>query len=326
MKEYIRFTVVFAVLLMIIPCIVFLSAQSGDHPVTAAEQPSPDTRTIKICFTKEKQVREYPMKEYLLGAVMAQTPADFEPAALQAQAVLAYTYALQRLSAESAEPTADLCGAALSDDTTLYHGFFTPEQAKALYKDSYDKAKQKVLSAIDAVSGKYLSYKGKPIIVAFHAANDGHTRSAKDVWSQDIPYLTSVESEPDTALKQAQSETELTAEQFRQKLSAKYPDIKFTDKPQDWLKVTATGEFSLVKAVTVCGKQLSAANFCAALDLSSQSFSFECKDDKFTFTCKGIGHMVGMSQLGANEMAKQGSSCDEILSHYFPACTLSTEH
>ena len=326
MKEYIQFTVVFAVLLLMIPCLVFLSPHSAQTQSSAASsEQAPDTASVKIFFTKEKQVREYPMQQYILGAVFAQTPADFEPAALQAQAVLAYTYALQRISAESAKPTPALCGAALSDDTTLYHGFFTPEQAKELYKDDYEKAKEKILSAINSVSGKYLTYGGKPIIVAFHAVSDGHTRSAKDVWGQDIPYLTSVESKPDETLKQALSKTEFTADQFKQKLSAQYPDIKFTDKPQDWLKVTQTGEYSLVKSVTVCEKELPADKFCTALGLASQSFVFEFKDGKFTFTCKGLGHMVGMSQLGANEMAKQGSSCDEILSHYFPACKLSTE-
>ena len=45
--------------------------------------------------------------------------------------------------------------------------------------------------------------------------------------------------------------------------------------------------------------------------------------DKFIFTCKGLGHMVGMSQCGANEMAKQGKNCDQILTHYFKGCTLS---
>ena len=327
MKEYIQFTVVFAVLLVIIPCLVFLSPQSEKPQSSSlsAEQTAPDTQTVKIYFTKEKQVREYPMQDYLLGAVMAQTPADFEPAALQAQAVLAYTYALQRLSAEASNPTADLCGAALSDDTTLYHGFFTPEQAKALYKNDYDKAREKVLAAITAAKGKFLAYNGKPIIVAFHAVSDGHTRSAKDVWSQDIPYLTSVESKPDETLKQALSKTELTSDELKQKLSAKFPEISFTSDPTQWLKVSQTGEYALVKTVSVCGKEIPAADFCSTLDLASQSFSFECNGGKFIFTCKGLGHLVGLSQLGANEMAKQGATCEQILAHYFPACTLTSD-
>ena len=330
MKEYIKITAVFAVLLMLIPCIVFLGAKQqraeDAQELSAAEQAPPDTRTVRILFTKSGQIKEYSMQEYIIGAVLAQMPADYEPAALQAQAVLAHTYAVHRINAEAESPTPELSGAVLSDDTTRYHGFFTTEQAKELYKDGYDKAYNSVSQAVRAVESKLLTYDGKPVIVAFHAVSDGHTRSAKAAWDRDIPYLTSVESKPDEKLGQAVTKTTLTADDFKAKLSEAFKDISFTDKPDDWLKVTKTGEYSLAKAVTVCGKELPADKFCTTLGLASQSFVFEFKDDVFTFTCKGMGHLVGMSQYGANEMAKQGNSCDEILSHYFPACTLNTEH
>lgn len=327
MKEYIQMTVVFAVMLIIIPCIVFLSPKAQPQDAGAASSQSAadtqtDAQTVKVYFTEKKQVTEYTMREYMTGAVLAQMPADFEPAALQAQAVLARTYALYRLQSEKLSPTPALNGAIISDDTSLYHGFFTPEQAKALYKDSYDKAREKVLAAVDAVSTKYLAYEDKPIIVAFHAVSDGFTRSAKDVWGQDIPYLLSVESKPDESLEQAASKTTLTAEQFKEKLSKVYDDIKFTDTPSDWLSVTKTGEHSLVKSVSVCGKEIPASELCTVLDLASQSFAFEVKDSTFTFNCKGLGHLVGLSQLGANEMAKQGSTCEQILTHYFTGCKL----
>lgn len=329
MKEYIQITVIFAILLLVIPCIIFLAPQSGtasQESLSAVSESSTQTpvddQSVGIYFTKEKQVVRYTMQEYMLGAVLAQMPADFEPAALQAQAVLARTYAVYRIVSESQSPTPALCGAAISDNTELYQGFFTPEQAKEMYKDDYDKARQKVLEAVRAVSGKLLTYEDKPIIVAFHAVSDGHTRSAKDVWGQDIPYLASVPSEQDKSLEQSSSRTEFTSEQLKQKLCEIYDDIKFTDDPQDWLKVTQTGEYDLVKSVSVCGKELQALEFCEVLDLASQSFSFEFKDNSFTFTCHGLGHLVGMSQLGANEMAKQGKSCEEILTHYFTDCKL----
>lgn len=327
MKEYIQAAVAFAVLLMIIPCVVFLSpqnpqAQGSPESYAVQSEQSADTQSVKIYFTAEKQLREYTMQEYMTGAVLAQMPADFEPAALQAQAVLARTYALYRTAAESTHPTAALNGAVMSDDTKLYHGFFTPQQAKALYKDGYDKAREKVEQAVKAVSGKYLAYEGKPIVVAFHAVCDGHTRSAKDVWGQDIPYLLSVESKQDETLKQAASKTELTSAQLKEKLGKVYDDIKFSASADEWLKITQTGEFGLVKEVSVCGRQIPAGEFCEILDLASQSFAFELSGDKFIFTCKGLGHMVGLSQLGANEMAKQGSTCEQILTHYFKGCKI----
>ncbi len=328
MKEYIQMTVAFAVLLMIIPCIVFLSPQShgqAQQSLSSSQsehEQSGDDTTVKIYFTEQKQTVSYTMREYMLGAVFAQMPADFEPSALQAQALLARTYALYRISTESAHPTAALNGAAMSDDTALYQGFFTPEQAKQLYKDDYDKAREKILDAVKSVETKCLTYENKPVIVAFHAVSDGHTRSAKEVWGQDIPYLCTVESKQDEELKQATSKTSLTTDEFKEKLGKIYDDIKFTDKPDEWLKVTKTGEYGLVKKVSICGKEISAAELCELLDLASQSFAFEIKDDTFTFTCHGLGHLVGMSQYGANEMAKKGSTCEQILTHYFTGCKI----
>lgn len=325
MKEYIQITIVFAILLMVIPSIVFLGEHKADaenDSSSVSESQQQDTDKVKIYFTGQKQVREFTMQEYTVGAVMAQMPADYEPAALQAQAVLAQTYAVYRIKAEKASPTPGLYGAVMSDDKTFYQSFFTPEQAKELYKDSYETAHKKVLEAVNAVKDKLLEYEGKPVMIAFHAVSDGFTRSAKDVWGQDIPYLTSVESKQDTALKQAQTKTEMTSGQFREKLGAKWSDISFTGDPMTWLNVAKTGEHGLVKEVTVCGKSIEASELCEVLDLASQSFVFEISGDKFTFTCHGLGHLVGMSQYGANEMAKQGQSFEQILTHYFTGCKI----
>lgn len=324
MKEYIQITVVFAVLLMVIPSIVFLNT---DRDLPARDEPSSAVQTqsensVKIYFTEQKQIREFTMQEYMVGAVMAQMPADYEPAALQAQAVLAHTYALYRMNAEKSRPTAELYGALMSDDRKLYQAFFTPEQAKEFYKDDYEKAHKKVVDAVNNVSDKLLTYEDKPVVIAFHAVSDGFTRSAKDAWGQDIPYLTSVESKPDTLLKQAVTKTEFTSSQFREKLSKSYNDIKFSDNIHSWLNITKTGEHGLVTEISVCGKKIDAQGFCEVLDLASQSFAFETSGDKFIFTCRGLGHLVGMSQYGANEMAKQGQSCDQILTHYFTGCKI----
>ncbi|MBQ1903819.1 MAG: stage II sporulation protein SpoIID, partial [Ruminococcus sp.] len=132
----------------------------------------------------------------------------------------------------------------------------------------------------------------------------------------------SVESKLDEPLKQAVSKTEITSAQLKEKLGKVYDDITFAGSADSWLKITQTGEYGLVKQISVCGRQIPADELCEALDLSSQSFTFELSDDKFIFTCKGLGHMVGMSQLGANEMAKQGKTCEQILTHYFKGCKI----
>ncbi|WP_028506321.1 stage II sporulation protein D [Ruminococcus sp. FC2018] len=332
MKEYIQSTVVFAIMLLIIPCVVFLgankpvsaqdenasSAQSS-HP---AEEIIPSGEKVKIYFTKEDTVSEYTMEEYVLGAVMAQMPSDFEPAALQAQAVLARTYALHRTKSESSHPTAELKGAVMSDDTGLYQAFFTPQQAKDFYKDSYEQARSKILEAVKATQNKFLSYADEPVLIAFHAVSCGYTASAKEAWGQDIPYLSSVESKPDETLKISGSEIAVTEERFKEIFLEADKDIK-TDGPADnWLKITETGSHGYVLSAQVFGKTFTGTSVCQLLGLNSPVFTVQHSDGKFVFTTKGVGHMVGMSQFGANEMAKQGKSCDDILTHYFPGTKL----
>ena len=52
------------------------------------------------------------------------------------------------------------------------------------------------------------------------------------------------------------------------------------------------------------------------LNLRSTDFDIEI-NESIKITTKGYGHGVGMSQYGANEMAKNGSTYEEILKHYY---------
>ena len=79
---------------------------------------------------------------------------------------------------------------------------------------------------------------------------------------------------------------------------------------------------SVTKAV-VCGKEVDGGELRSALGLRSQNFTLSQKDETFTFSVKGYGHGVGMSQTGAQYMAKQGSDFKKILSWYYPGAKLA---
>ena len=53
------------------------------------------------------------------------------------------------------------------------------------------------------------------------------------------------------------------------------------------------------------------------LGLRSPNFSYRIKDGKFIFTVKGYGNLAGMSLFGANEMAKEGKSYEQIITYYY---------
>lgn len=318
MKEYVQILIAFAVILALIPCIGYIKK--------SAYYTNADTETessaVTILFTDSGEIEELSMKEYIIGSVFAQMPADFEEEALKAQAVLAHTYAERRILTEKNDPTEELEGAVLSDDSSLYQAYFTEEQAKAAYGDEYDEAYEKISSAAEYAENLCLTYKGEPILVAFHGISFGKTESALDMWGEDIPYLKSADSAADLELSSCVSVYEINESELKQLLLQEYPEEVLDGPAEDWLMVGEMTENETALKIKIGNGLYDASDFCSLLSLSSQHFTIEYDSGMFVFTVQGCGHLVGMSQYGANEMAESGKSCEEILLHYFSGTSL----
>lgn len=311
MKENIQCAVVLAVCLALIPCLAFVKKARA----------APADFTVGVYLTAEGKVEEYPLADYVTGAVLAQIPADFDEEALKAQAVLARTYIMRRYADELDSPTPSLHGALISDDDRIYQSFYTPQQAEDFYGDSYDTARTRVEKAVRAAP-EILTYKDEPVTAAYHSASSGSTESALTAWGVDIPYLQAVESATDAELDGIETKLTLSADELRSTVSEQL-GITLTGQPESWLE-TAANERGYVTEITLCGSKTNVRQFAAALGIASPCFTFEVSDSKFTFTSRGFGHLVGLSQYGANSMAETGSSYREILSHYFKGCKLKT--
>ena len=59
------------------------------------------------------------------------------------------------------------------------------------------------------------------------------------------------------------------------------------------------------------------------LNLRSADFTFTKNEIGIVFQTKGYGHGVGMSQYGANGMAKNGYNYEQILNHYYPGTVIT---
>lgn len=322
MKDYLRLIGVVALMLALIPCVSYAKKKTDS---AAAAQAQANGETVKILFVGSGEITEYSLEEYIVGAVFAQMPADFEDEALKAQAVLAATYARRRISAESDSPTEELLGAHLSDDTDKYQAFFTDEQAREFYGENYGAAYEKISAAAEYAENFTLTYGGSPVIVAFHGISYGSTESALAMWGEDIPYLQSVESAADSSLEQCETVISFSEDEMKTRLSGEFTDGDFSGEPQDWISAAETTAGKTVLKVRVGGEIYESERLCELLGLPSQHFTIEYSDGEFTCTSLGCGHLVGMSQYGANEMAKQGKSCEEILLHYFPDTVLEND-
>ena len=309
MKTDLQSAVILMISIALIPCIALKNVR----------RPNGEDFTVGVYFTAESKLETYPLEDYLVGAVLAQMPADFDEEALKAQAVLARTYIEKRRRCEESNPAAALHGALISDDERLYQSFFTEEQAKEFYGDEYEKARMRVREAVRSAPG-ILYYKGEPITPAYHSASSGMTASALDAWGQDIPYLQAAESPDDTKLDGAETEAALSADEFARTVRSQFGISAGAVSAEDI--VTETNGSGYVTSLEICENKVNVQEFVSALGIASPCFTFEEKSGEIIFTARGFGHMVGMSQYGANAMAEKGSTYREILAHYFKDCEL----
>lgn len=270
------------------------------------------------------EVLEVSAEEYIIGAVCAEMPASFEEEALKAQAVAAHTYAERQKMRELENPTEELCGAYFSNDTNKYQGYYTKEEAEKRYGENFEEYYGKISSAVEEVSEYIITYEDEPIISAFHSMSAGMTESAENTWGAPVEYLVPVESSSDTEAPRYRQEVRFSAEDLEKSLSEAFEGITLGKDFKKWITIGEVSESGTVLSADVGGKTVSGGDIRTALGLRSPCFEIKYEGDEAVFITKGYGHGVGMSQYGADAMAEEGCTWREILSHYYPGCSITS--
>ena len=315
MKDYIQLIAVTAVILLMIPLVAFAGRKNSEKNINSTVNDMPQG-TVSILQRETGEITSLSDADYAVGAVFAQMPADFSLEALKAQAVLAFTYAERRRLVEKTSPTAELNGAIMSDDTSVYQAYFTKEQAQKVYGDGYEKAKEKITEAVESVAGITLCYDNEPVIAAFHGISFGYTESAFTMWGEDIPYLLSAESLSDAELELCRKTKRFTDSEIKELI----PEL--ADKDISSLAVAEKSEHGTVLSLRAEDIIIKAEDFTEKLSLPSQHMSLKRVEDGWEIETMGCGHLVGMSQYGADAMAKNGMTYEQILLHYYKDCVL----
>ncbi len=274
--------------------------------------------TVLLYRKQSKEVEEIPLKEYLCGVVSAEMQANFESEALKAQAVAACSYTMYRYEHMKNNPDADNAhpGAYVCDDYTHCKSYLSKEEAKKRWgADWFEKYYGNIEAAVNQVYGQVITYDGKVINAVFHAISSGTTESAENVWGSSVPYLVSVDSAIDTDAEGYETQVHLTVNEVRKILSS--AGLLNESEPKEWFSMPTLNSAGSVKTIDVCSKTLTGVEFRKLFSLRSTSFTVSLDDNRFTFTVHGYGHQVGMSQNGANALAKKGKSYTEILTHYY---------
>ncbi len=288
------------------------SPSPSPAPAAAAE-PAPKEIVLLLDDGTEQNMG---LDEYVLGVLAAEMPAAFEPEALKAQAVAARTYAMYCAAADK-HGSAQVCG-----DFGCCQAWISQEKMRENWGADFDMNLAKLQTAVTLTQGEYLAYEGAPVFAAFHSSSAGKTEDCGKVWNP-RPYLVSVDS-PETAndVPNYISRLDCAPLDFRDIVLSSCPDADFSGDEAEWVGEIIRDESGRVESAELGGVKIKGTQLRSLFSLRSTAFILEYTGGRFIFTVTGFGHGVGMSQYGANVMAKNGSDYAEILTHYYPGAVL----
>lgn len=277
----------------------------------------PKNKKVKLYRKDKDKVEEIDIEEYIIGVVSSEMPANFDEEALKAQAVAARTYYINKIAnpcKDANNKNSEIC------DTTHCQVYMDKEERMAKWsKKEGNKNWDKIKKAVNETKGEVLVYNEQVLeYPQFFAISSGKTESAKDAFSNDIPYLKSTDSEGEEIAPKYKSEVEFKIEEFIKKIKEKYPNLNLSKgNISSNMSITSNTEGGAVKELKICDQIISGKEFRSLLNLNSSNFKWTIEKNVIKINCIGYGHGVGMSQWGANVMSKEGKKYSDILKHYY---------
>lgn len=283
-----------------------VETEAEEPPVVLKASDSPFS--VKVFRTESEQTEMVPLEQYVARVVASEMPADFELEALKAQALAARTYVVNHLIHQ--EP-GSLPKESDVTDTVKHQVYKSDDELLAQWGTDYGWKMNKINKAVASTVGEIITYEDQPITPAFFSTSNGYTEDSEKYWANELPYLRSVESPWDKDSPKYLDQKILTEQQVEQALEVQ------VDASSDQLFELTRTDSNRVAEMTLGGKTFTGREVRESLELRSSDFQVEHKNDHFIFTTKGYGHGVGMSQYGANGMAKEGKSYREIVTYYY---------
>ena len=208
---------------------------------------------------------------------------------------------------------ADIC-----DDYRCCQAWISKEDRLAKWSPNEAEANwSKITEAVDCTQGKIITYNGSPIDAFFHSNSGGTTETANNVWGGDnFPYLKSVQTSGEDGYTQYSSGVELTKDEFINKIKEKHQDFEINFDDSNSIQILEYTESGRVRTIKLGNIQIAGTEARTLFGLKSTNFSFEIDGDKIKFKVLGYGHGVGMSQTGADSMAKLEAIVRKLLNTF----------
>ncbi|MBQ5357782.1 MAG: stage II sporulation protein D [Oscillospiraceae bacterium] len=271
---------------------------------------------FRIFDLETESVQNVRYSDYVKGAIASEMGADFEFEALVAQGVAAFSCGLYQQKTHS---SADYDFSAAPDKKL---GYMTEEKAKEIYGDDFSEKWAKISSAAEKSMEYVLTYDGESALAVYHAISNGNTESSENAWGGTLPYLVSVKSPGDVLHPDYESKVSVSYETALELLNKNGAGLNGS-YPEEWFEGEIRTEAGYVDRIIIGAATFSGEKLRSLFALRSTDFDVVYKNNEFIFTVRGYGHGVGLSQVGANHMAKEGADFEEILLHYYPGTKLT---
>lgn len=233
------------------------------------------------------------LNDYIYHVVAAEMPMLFNEEAIKAQIVAVRTYTLNSLEENKK----------IKKDAQAY---MTDEELKQRWQTHYDEYSKKLSDLVNS-NNEIMTYNNSPIKAFYFSMSNGYTTSSLAVFNEEYDYIKVVESPLERNINNFEVTIELSTEEFSKKLNITPPII---------INEIRKDSTNRVEEIKINNKTFKGTEFRKILNLRSTDFVIELGNTA-KITTKGYGHGVGMSQYGANELAKLGYNYKEILNYYY---------
>ncbi|WP_062052067.1 stage II sporulation protein D [Bacillus sp. JCM 19034] len=322
MKRILIVAIILCTVILVIPTMLVVIVSSSQEKAAVQSAPIEENQwdydptqdvSISVFRSQQEVIDTLPLEMYVMGVVASEMNASFEMEALKAQALAARTYMVRHMLAPQ---DVDLPEGAMVTDTIMHQVYTDEEELREKWGSEYEYYMKRIEEAVLATQGQVLTYDGEPIDAMFFSTSNGYTENSEDYWENEIPYLRSVESPWDQQSPRFTSETVFSLEEFEQKLGVTLPD----DQTVGVISERTTG--GRVAKVNINGTEKTGKEVREKLDLDSSDFQWRREGNEIIVQTRGWGHGVGMSQYGADGMAKEGRDYEEIVNHYYQGISI----
>lgn len=266
------------------------------------------TNNLNVRVKRDAGIVTVPLEDYVVGVLAGEMPIEFEMEALKAQAVAARSYVLKKMSYNK-EKEYDVV------DTVMNQVYLDNDYLKKTWGKDYVKKINKLKTAVIETNYQYVDYNGNIADTMFFSTSVGETENSEEVFSNKVPYLKSVSSTWDEISPVYKLNYQFKLNEFLNKLDLPYSNFVKLEV----IDSTSTGR---VKKIKINEKTFDGSVVVTKLKLKSNHFTIKQDGDTINITTKGYGHGVGMSQYGAQGMALNGYSYEEILKHYYQGTSI----